>query len=217
MRRALVTRLVMPRLSCGLAGAVLVGAAFLSAIAGSLELSQSRGPQGPAKTSPAPARPRQSSLVETLKDASSLADGVTDPEESLNAHMALAWAQIKSGDHHGAQATLERAEKTASKLGTDARCIARVRIAHALGECGGKARGLALLAETRVEAEGLEAQDRPWPLKSIAVAQCDLGDREAAQSDHSGARPDAFERRRTAAGNLEIHIVHARRSAAFRR
>ncbi len=182
MRRALVTRLVIAALGSGLAGAVVVGASFLGVIAGSPELSQSRDPRGPAKTPPAPARPRQSSLVETLKDASSLADGVTDPEESLNAHMALAWAQIKSGDHPGARATLDRAEKITTALAADARCIARVRIAHALGECGGKARGLALLAQTRVEAEGVEAPGRPWPLKSIALAQCDLGDRDAARA-----------------------------------
>ena len=182
MRRALITRLVIGAASCGLAGAVILGAAALGLVAGAPELSQSRGSQGPAKTSPAPARPQQTSLVETLKDASSLADGVTDPEENLNAHMALAWAQIKSGDRQGAQATLDRAEKITSALVAEARCTARVRIAHALGECGGKARGLALLAQTRVEAEGIEAPGRPWSLKSIALAQCDLGDREAARA-----------------------------------
>ena len=39
-----------------------------------------------------------------------------------------------------------------------------------------------MLAQTRVEADGIEARGRPWPLKSIALAQCDLGDREAARA-----------------------------------
>ena len=81
-----------------------------------------------------------------------------------------------------AQTTLDRAEKITSALVAEARCTARVRIAHALGECGSKARGLALLAQTRVEAEGLDRLDRPWLLKAVAVAQCDLGDREAARA-----------------------------------
>jgi tetratricopeptide (TPR) repeat protein len=182
MRNAILGRLLIAAVATGLAAAVVVGAAVLGVTAGSPEIAYSRGIQGPSKTPPAPARPQQTPLVETLKDASRLADGVTDPEESLNAHMALAWAQIKSGDHQGAQATLDRAEKAASALGADARCFARVRIAHALGECGGKPRGLALLAQTRIEAEGLELLDRPWPLKAVAVAQSDLGDRDAARA-----------------------------------
>ncbi len=183
MRHAILGRLVIVAIASGLAAAVVVvGGADLGVTAGSPEIARSRGPQGPSKTTPAPARPQQSPLVETLKDASRLADGVTDPQESLNAHMALAWAQIKTGDHQGARATLDRAEKTASALDAEARCVARVRVAQALGECGGKPRGLALLAQTLIEAESLGQSRQIWPLKSVAVAQSDLGDRDGARA-----------------------------------
>ena len=95
--------------------------------------------------------------------------------------MALAWAQIECGDQAGARASLDHAAEAASALEVEPRCYARVRIAQARGEAGDRPGGLALLAQTRIEAEP-SGSDRPWPLKSIAVAQSELGDRDAARA-----------------------------------
>ncbi len=61
------------------------------------------------------------------------------------------------------------------------RCHGRVRIAQARGEAGDKQRGLDLLAQTRIDVEPL-GKRRTWLLKNIAMAQGELGDRDAARA-----------------------------------
>ena len=95
--------------------------------------------------------------------------------------MALAWAQIKSGDRSGARASLDHATVAASALETEPQCYGRVRIAQARGEVGDRQGGLALLAQVRIDVEPLGGR-RPWVLKDIAMAQSELGDREAARA-----------------------------------
>ncbi len=60
------------------------------------------------------------------------------------------------------------------------RCYGRVRIAQAHGEAGDNQRGLDLLAQTRIDVEPL-GKRRTWLLKDIAMAQSELGDRDAAR------------------------------------
>jgi RNA polymerase sigma factor (sigma-70 family) len=166
---------------CGLLGALAIGAGTVGVIAGAHDDLVSRQFPTEAKASPGADRPAKPPLVETLKQASGVADDLTDPEDKLNAHMALAWAQINSGDQASARVSLDHAADAASALEPEPRCYARARIAQARGEAGARQEGLALLAQTRIDAE-LLGEDRIWPLKSIAVAQSELGDRDAARA-----------------------------------
>jgi RNA polymerase sigma factor (sigma-70 family) len=180
MRSIALSRLMIGTGICGLVGALAIGVAAVCVTAGSVERLPSARREGQPKTATRADRAQVTPLVETLKQASQVADDLTDGQDKVNAHMALAWAQIRTGDLPGARGSLERAEKAAGELETAARCQARVRVAQALGECGGRLEGLALLAKTRVDAENLEKQG-VWALKSIAVAQSQLGDRDAAR------------------------------------
>ena len=116
-----------------------------------------RRPQPPALTKAAsgPDRPGGNPVVETLNQASQTAADLSDPQEKLDAHMALAWAQIKSGDPAGARASLDHATEAASALEMEPRCYGRVRIAQARGEVGDRQGGLALLAQVRIDVEPL--------------------------------------------------------------
>ena len=98
-------------------------------------------------------------LVETLKQASVAVAELSDPQEKVDANMALAWAQIECGDQVGARASLDHAAEAASALKVESRCYARVRIAQARGEAGDRPGGLALLAQARIEADRLGRAD----------------------------------------------------------
>ena len=106
---------------------------------------------------------------------------LSDPQEKVDANMALTWAQIECGDQVGARASLDHAAEAASALKAEPRCYARVRIARR-GErpVTGREASPCWLRHA-VEADTL-GEDRPWPLKSIAVAQSELGDRDAARA-----------------------------------
>ncbi len=175
------TRLMIGAGIYGVLGALAIGAAGMSFSAGALDDRSSPQPPARTKAAPGPDRPAGNPLVATLDQASRLAADLSDPQEKVDAHMALAWAFIKSSHLPGARANLDRAEEAASALGQEPRCYARVRIAQARGAAGDKSGGLALLAQARIDAERL-GDDRPWPLKSVAVAQSELGDRAAARA-----------------------------------
>jgi RNA polymerase sigma factor (sigma-70 family) len=174
-------RLVICAGFCGLIGALAIGAAGMSLVAGARGVASLREPQSPAKAAPGPYRRAENTLVATLKQASRVAADLIDPQDKLNALMALAWAQIKSGDQTSARSSLDHASEAARALEPELRCYARVRIAQARGEAGDRPGGLELLAQTRVDAEQLGNRST-GPLKNIAVAQSELGDRDAARA-----------------------------------
>src|SRR5262249_39440469 len=175
------TRLMIGAGICGVLGALAIGPAGMSRTSGALDDPAS--PQPPARTEAGPGsdRPAGNPLVETLRQASRAAADLSDPQDKVDANMALAWALIKSGDRAGARTNLDQAAEAASALEPEPRCYARVRIAQARGEAGDRQAGLILLAQARIDAERL-GDRRTWPLKSIAVAQCELGDRDAARA-----------------------------------
>src|SRR5262249_10921964 len=116
-----------------------------------------------------------------LQEASGLAADLNDPQERFDVLIALAWAQIKSGDRGGARQTLGRAQAVKFGLiGAESRCILRVRNAQGLGEAGDRRRGLDLLKLALLDAR--LGGSRSWVLKSLAVAQCELGDRASARA-----------------------------------
>jgi RNA polymerase sigma factor (sigma-70 family) len=120
-------------------------------------------------------------LPQTLQEASLAASALTDRQDAVDAQIALAWAQIKSGDQAGARASLDRAENVSIALEPEPRCTARVRIAQACGEAGDRQRGLDLLT-LALEDAAVHQPPRAWALKSIAVAQGELGDGAAARA-----------------------------------
>ncbi len=180
VRSITLSRLLIRAGILGLFGALAIGVAAVCVTTSSLEQLPRARSQGRPRTATSAERPQGTPLVETLKQASEVAEGLTDGEDKVNAHMALAWAQITTGDQPGARGSLDRAEKAAGELKTAARCQARVRVAQARAECGGRLEGLVLLATTRVLAEHLGGE-RVWVLKSIAVAQSQLLDQVAAR------------------------------------
>jgi RNA polymerase sigma factor (sigma-70 family) len=119
-------------------------------------------------------------LSQTLQEASLTASVLTDPQDVVDAQIALAWAQIKCGDQAGARASLDRAEGASIALEPEERCIARVQIAQARGEASDRQHGLELLA-LGLEDARVRQPPRAWALKSVAVAQSELGDRDAAR------------------------------------
>jgi RNA polymerase sigma factor (sigma-70 family) len=120
-------------------------------------------------------------LAQTLQEASLAASALTDPQDAVDAQIALAWAQIKSGDQPGARSSLDRAEHASIALEPEQRSTARVRIAQACGEAGDRQRGLDLLT-LALEDANVRQPPRAWALKSIAVAQSELGDGAAARA-----------------------------------
>jgi RNA polymerase sigma-70 factor (ECF subfamily) len=175
------TRLMTGAGIYGMLGALAIGTAGMSLTAGVLDDRSSPQPPARTKAAPGPGRPAGNPLVATLDQASLAAADLTDPQEKVDAHMALAWAFIKSGHLPGARANLDRAEEAAKGLEPESRCYARVRIAQARGEVAEEMQGLDLLAVARVDAERL-GDRRVWPLKDLAVAQSQLGDRAAARA-----------------------------------
>jgi RNA polymerase sigma factor (sigma-70 family) len=164
----------------------LLGALACGAVGMSLPAApdQPERPQSPARTERdvntgrnAGARP----LAQTLQEASLAVSVLTDPQDIVDAQIALAWAQIKCGDQAGARASLDRAENASIALEPEERCTARVRIAQASGEAGDRQRGLELLTLAFEDAR-VHQPPRSWALKSIAVAQSELGDRDAARA-----------------------------------
>jgi RNA polymerase sigma factor (sigma-70 family) len=120
-------------------------------------------------------------LPQTLQEASLAASALSDPQDAVDAQIALAWAQIKSGDQAGARASLDRAENASIALEPEPRSTARVRIAQACSEAGDRQRGLELLT-LALEDANVRQPPRAWALKSIAVAQSELGDGAAARA-----------------------------------
>ena len=119
-------------------------------------------------------------LVETLKQASVAVAELSDPQEKVEREHGPCLGPDRVWRPSWRRASLDHAAEAASALKVESRCYARVRIAQARGEAGDRPGGLTLLAQTRSEAE-LLGEDRPWPLKSIALAQSELGDRDAAR------------------------------------
>jgi RNA polymerase sigma factor (sigma-70 family) len=165
----------------GLLGALAIGAAGMGLVDGALDGPSSPQPPTGKGAVPAAEPPDGDRLVGTLQRASRSAAALSDPQEKLNAHMALAWAQIKCGDRAGARNSLDHAAEAASALEVETWYYACVRIARARAEAGDRQGALALLAQVRVDAERL-GDRRAWPLKSIAVAQDRIGDRDAARA-----------------------------------
>jgi RNA polymerase sigma factor (sigma-70 family) len=164
--------------ACALLGALVLAAAGMSLPSTSPEPA----PQQPltrAAGSANPERPTDTLLTRTLQQASQAASTLSDPQERVDTLIALAWAQIKGGDRAGARAGLDRAvDASGAFRQAEPRCISRVRIAQARGEAGDRHGGLTLLTLAVQDAQLIGR--RSWVLKSIAVAQCELGDREAA-------------------------------------
>ena len=156
MRHIALVRLMIGAGVCGLVAALGIGVTAVCVTGGSLGRLPSARAQVEPNTATRADRPQVTSRVETLKQASQVADELTGGQDKVNALMALAWAQITTGDQPGARGSLDRAEKAASELETVARCQAWVRVAQAREECGGRLEGLALLAKTRALAEHLE-------------------------------------------------------------
>jgi RNA polymerase sigma factor (sigma-70 family) len=175
------TRLMTAAGICSVLAALAIGAAGMSLTVGAFVPPSA--PLQPARTGAArgPDRAPGIPLVETLRQASRAAADLSDPQDKVDANMALAWALLKSGDQAGARTNLDRAAEAAGALEAELRCYARVRIAKARGEAGDRRGGLGLLAQARMDAERL-GDRRTWPLKDVAVAQCELDDKDAARA-----------------------------------
>jgi hypothetical protein len=166
---------------CGLLATLASAAAGISLMAGAVDDPTPRQREAQTRATTDHHRPAKNPVAETLNQASRAAADLNDPQEKLDAFMALAWAQIKTGDPAGARASLDHATEAASALELEPRCFGHVRIAQARGEAGDKQRGLDLLAQTRIDVEPL-GERRTWLLKGIAMAQGELGDRDAARA-----------------------------------
>jgi len=178
MRTMAWTRLMIGATACALLGALVLGAAAMSLPSTSPEPAPQQPPT-PSAGAANPDRPAGTLLTRSLQQASQAASALTDPQERFDTLIALAWAQIKGGDRAGARAGLDRALDAAGAfIEAEPRCISRVRIAQARGEAGDRQGGLTLLTLALRDAQLIGR--RSWALKSIAVAQCELGDRAAA-------------------------------------
>ena len=90
------------------------------------------GCPGPASTSSLPGAPELDvntgrtaaarPLAQTLQEASLAVSVQADPQDVVDAQIALAWAQIKCGDQAGARASLDRAEGASIALEPEERC-----------------------------------------------------------------------------------------------
>ncbi|MFI5459996.1 MAG: hypothetical protein ACHRXM_31640 [Isosphaerales bacterium] len=173
MRTMAWTRVMSGATAGALLGALVLGAARMSLPS----TSPGPAPQEPrTQTAGAanPERPASTPLTRTLLQASQAASTLSDPQERVDSLIAVAWAQIKSGDRAGARAGLDRAvDASCAFIEAEPRCISRVRIAQARGEAGDRHGGLTLLTLALEDAQLIGR--RSWKLKSIAVAQCELG------------------------------------------
>jgi tetratricopeptide (TPR) repeat protein len=165
---------------------VLLGAVACGAVGMSLPAAPNRPepPQSPARTQRAANTGRTTGarpLAQTLQEASLAASVQADPQDVVDAQIALAWAQLKCGDQAGARASLDRAEGASIALEPEERCMARVQIAQARGEATDRQHGLELLTLALEDAR-VRQPPLSWALKSIAVAQSELGDRAAARA-----------------------------------
>jgi RNA polymerase sigma factor (sigma-70 family) len=180
LRTMFWTRFMIGAGAFALLGALVLGAGEI----GSPSTSKESAPQTagiPAPSAVQPGRPDDDRLPRILHQASGFAASLTDPRAQVDTLIALAWAQIRCSDQATARASLDQAAKAAGGL-TEAqdRCTSRVRIAQARSEAGDRRGGLDLLDLAVQEARVV--RQRSWVLKSIAVAQCELDDRESARA-----------------------------------
>jgi hypothetical protein len=138
--------------------------------------------EGQQHSTPAADRPESVHSSQTLLQAATLAADLTDPQEKVDAYLALAWAQIKIGARIAARGLLDRASEAAARANPEIRGRARVRIAQACGEVGEVPRGLEILARALEDADSLKDGRNLWLLRDIAVAQAELGDRNGAKA-----------------------------------
>ena len=210
------TRFMIGAGFCGLLGTLASGAAGISLMAGAVNDPTPPQPQALTRAASDPLRPAANPVAETLNQASRAAADLNDPQEKLDAHMALAWAQIKTGDPAGVRASLDHATEAASALEMEPRCYSRVRIAQARGETGDKQRGLDLLAQTAHRRR--TAREKA----DLAAEGHRHGPRRARRSgrracDYQSPRPGDPQRGEPAEGALEYQPVRRRRSTACHR
>jgi hypothetical protein len=175
------TRWMIGGTDCALLAVVACGAVAMSFPAASERPERQRSQaQTGRDLNSGPVASRQP-LAQTLQQASLAASALTDPQDVVDAQIALAWAQIKISDQVGARASLDRAGDASIARDPETRCPARVRIAQVRGEVADRERGIALLTMALQDA-GVHQPPQSWALKSIAVAQSELGDLEAARA-----------------------------------
>ena len=175
------TRLMIGAGICGLLGTLAIGAAGIRLMAGAVDDPTPSQPTAQTRAASDPHRSAANPVAETLNQASRAAADLNDPQEKLDAYMALAWAQIKTGDPAGARPASITQRRRQVRLELEPQCYGRVQIAQARGEAGDKQRGLDLLARMRTDVEPL-GKRRTWLLRDIAKAQGELGDRVAARA-----------------------------------
>jgi RNA polymerase sigma factor (sigma-70 family) len=187
------TRLMIVGAACPLVAAMAFGAVGMSLPATTAEQLDSKS-VAPIKRATIPDVPAGERLNRTLQRATQAAAALDDTEERVETLLGLAWAQIKGGDQAGARASLDRAAEAAVALQAEKRCLSRVQLAQARGEAGDRPGGLILLTLAQQDFEMMPSR-RSWALKAIAVAQCELGDRDAARAtiqalDHAILSPE---------------------------
>ncbi len=118
------TRFMIGAGICGVLGTLAIGAAAISLMAGAVDDPTPRLPEALTRAASDPHRPAANPVTETLNQASRTAADLNDPQEKLDAYLALAWAQIKTGDA-GRRARQPRSRDGGGKCARDGTPMSR--------------------------------------------------------------------------------------------